>query len=238
VTWICTDWFRSNAYYRSSAWRATWKGEGGGILLNQCPHNLDLLQWILGMMPVRIRAACALGKWHPIEVEDDVTAYLEYPNGATGTFIASTGEAPGVNLLAISGDRGCVRLEHGRIHFTRNVMATSRFNKTTSGCFSSPERWEIEIPVSGNGGQHNEIIQNFVNAILHGETLKAPAEEGIRSVELANAMLYSSLTGKTIELPLNASAYEKTLKGLIANSRGRKKTVRPSAPVDMRKSFR
>ena len=93
VNWIVTTWYRTQSYYDSGLWRATWAGEGGGVLLNQCPHNLDLIQWICGM-PNKVQAFCHNGKWHDIEVEDDVTAYMEYPNGATGVFVTSTADTP------------------------------------------------------------------------------------------------------------------------------------------------
>lgn len=104
TNWIITDWFRCQSYYNSGGWRATWAGEGGGVLLNQCPHNLDLWQWICGM-PAKVRAFCKEGHFHEIEVEDDVTAYVEYPNGATGVFISTTGEFPGTNRFEIVLDR-------------------------------------------------------------------------------------------------------------------------------------
>ena len=105
ISWIITSWYRPQVYYDSGAWRATWAGEGGGVLLNQCPHNLDLWQWICGM-PVKVYAHMHFGKWHDIEVEDDVTAYVEYANGATGTFITSTGDTPGTNRFEILLDKG------------------------------------------------------------------------------------------------------------------------------------
>jgi predicted dehydrogenase len=222
MNWIITNWFRTNYYYESGDWRATWGGEGGGVLLNQCPHNLDLLQWICGM-PSRVQAVCRLGKWHPIEVEDDVTAYLTFPGGATGVFVTSTGEAPGTNRLELVGENGKIVVEHGKIQFTRNVESALRFCATSKRSFAAPEVWNIEIPVSGSGGQHLEILQNFVNAILDGVPLLAPAEEGINSVELANAMLYSSFTGKPVDLPMKAAAYETELKKLIKKSRFKKK---------------
>jgi len=237
TSWIITDWFRTEAYYASGGWRATWKGEGGGVLLNQCPHNLDLFQWLCGM-PKRVRAFAGLGKCHDIEVEDEVTAYLEYPNGATGVFVASTGEAPGTNRLEIAGDRGRLVLEEGKITFLRTEVPVSRFLKECPELFAKPEVWRVEIPAEGKGGQHVEITQNFVDAILDGVPLIAPAEEGIHSVELANAMLYSHFTGQTVELPLDAAAYERLLQGLIANSRFDRKPASGSAPAaDMAKSF-
>lgn len=218
VNWIITDWFRTDKYYASGSWRATWKGEGGGVLLNQCPHQLDLLQWLCGM-PKKVRAFCALGKRHDIEVEDEVTAWMEFANGATGVFISSTGEAPGTNRLEICGEKGKITVENDEIHFTRNEVTCSEFQKTSDEAMAKPDVWEIEIPVKDEHDMHTEITKNFANAILNGEKLIAPAEEGIHSVELANAMLYSSLTDSTIELPLDGQAYEAKLLELINNSK-------------------
>jgi predicted dehydrogenase len=224
VNWIVTDWFRSEAYYASSGWRATWKGEGGGVLINQCPHNLDLLQWLFGM-PTAVRAFCQFGKWHDIETEDAVTAYLEFPNGATGVFVTSTGETPGTNRLEIAAERGRVVLEGGKLTWTRNVVPMGDFSRTTSESFGRPEVWNVEVPIPGSGGQHNEVLQNFVDAVLDGKPLIAPAVEGIHSVELANSFVHSSVTGATVRLPLDAKAYAATLDGLIAANQGRVKKV-------------
>lgn len=235
VNWIITNWFRTESYYASGGWRATWKGEGGGVLLNQCPHQLDLLTWICGM-PVAVRGFCQLGKYHNIEVDDDVTAYMEFANGATGVFITTTGEAPGTNRLEITGDRGKIVVEDGKVRFTRNESPMNEFSKTAKGGFDRPDTWNIEIPAEGDGGQHVAIIQNFVNAILKGEELISPAAEGIHSVELANAILYSSLTNQTIRMPLDADAYEAKLNDLIANSKF-VKVVKEQVTADMGKTF-
>ena len=235
--WVITDWFRTEAYYASCGWRATWKGEGGGVLLNQCPHNLDLFQWICGM-PSRLRAFASLGKCHSIEVDDEVTAYLEYPNGATGVFIASTCEAPGTNRLEIAGDRGKLVLEDGRISFTRTEVPVSQFLRECSELFGKPEVWNVEVPAEGVGGQHVEVTQNFVDAILDGVPLIAPAEEGLHSIELANAMIYSHFSGQMVELPLDSAAYERLLQNLISKSTFQKKTTdRVVSSVDMSRSF-
>src|SRR6185436_1110357 len=150
VLWDCTDWYRTETYYASGGWRATWKGEGGGVLLNQCPHNLDLFQWIAGM-PSRVRAFCGFGRCHNIEVEDEVTAYFEYPNGATGTFVTTTGEAPGTNRLEIVGDRGKLVYENGQIMFTRTEGSVNEFKRTSQESFAAPSIWKCEIPVNGYG---------------------------------------------------------------------------------------
>lgn len=238
VNWIITDWFRSDAYYASGGWRATWKGEGGGVLLNQCPHNLDLIQWLCGM-PVRVRAFCKLGKYHPIEVEDEVTAYLEYKNGATGVFVTSTGEAPGTNRLEICGDMGRLTVEGGKIRFLRNESGQKLFCKTTAERFAKPPVWEIDIPVvAPQQNFHTEISQNFVDAILDGATLIAPAEEGINSVELANAMLYSSIKDETVEMPLDSGDFSKLLDKLCGQARPAKKSVAKAGKDDLGTSFK
>lgn len=218
INWIITEWYRTEAYYKSGSWRATWRGEGGGVLLNQCPHQLDLLQWMVGM-PVRVSAFCKFGARHDIEVEDEVTAYFEYPNGATGVLITSTGEAPGTNRLEICGEMGRIVMENGQLNFKRNEVGATEFSKTCPSGFAKPETWDIHIPISGTGGQHREILGNFVDAIVQGTPLIAPAEEGIHSVELANAILYSSLKGRVVDLPLDGAAYEAELKKLIQNSK-------------------
>lgn len=235
VNWIVTDWFRTDAYYGSGSWRATWKGEGGGVLMNQCPHQLDLLQWFCGM-PSRVRGFCGFGVKHDIEVEDQVTAYLEYPNGGTGVFITSTGEAPGTNRLEIVGERGKMVVENEAVSFVRNEVPATEFSRNARDAFGKPPVWNIEIPITGTGGQHEQVTQNFVDAILDGTELIAPAAEGANSVELANAMVYSSLMDKTIGLPLDAAAYEAELNRLIAGSTFVKKAVE-TVSVDLSKSF-
>jgi predicted dehydrogenase len=237
INWIITNWFRTEAYYASGGWRATWAGEGGGVLLNQCPHNLDLYQWIFGM-PSRVRAWCRFGRYHDIEVEDDVTAYLEYPDGKSAVFITSTGEAPGTNRLEITAERGRLVYENDRISFTRNEIPATEFSRTTPSGFATPETWDVQIRAGGHGGQHNEVLQNFVDAILDGKTLIAPAEEGIHSVELANAMLFSSLENRTVEMPLDGAAYEARLKQLIASSKFVKRVAETAPAPDFAKSFR
>lgn len=239
VNWIITNWFRTEAYYVSGGWRATWEGEGGGVLLNQCPHNLDLFQWFFGL-PVKLRARCDFGKYHDIEVEDDVTATMEFANGATGVFITSTGEAPGTNRLEVTAERGKLVYENDKITFTRNEVPMSEFSRTTKQNFARPPTWDIEVPATGHGGQHVEILQNFTDAILHGTPLIAPAQEGINSVELANAMLLSAWTDREVTFPINSRTYERHLKVKIAasaKSGKRKKKVVASPAVDFAASF-
>ena len=173
TNWIITNWYRPQSYYDSGGWRATWEGEGGGVLLNQDPHQLDLWQWICGM-PKRVRAFCSFGKFRNIEVEDDVTAYVEYENGATGVFVTSVGDAPGTNRFEISGDRGKIVIEDGKITFWRLRVSEKQFNNEFKDGFGAPECWKCEISVKGETTAHAGITQNWVNAILKGEKLLAP----------------------------------------------------------------
>jgi predicted dehydrogenase len=229
VTWIATNWFRSHAYYASGGWRATWAGEGGGVLINQCPHNLDLLQWITGLMPRRITAIASIAKTHPIEVEDEVSAILEYDNGAVGHFITTTGEAPGTDRLEIAGDRGKLVAERGRgLVFHRTTRSVSEMNRTTPQHFPTVEAWEIPLPLpEAPALGHKLITQNFVRAILIGEPLLAPGTEGAKGLEIGNAMLMSGLTRRSVELPLDAGAYDAFLAELTHRYGGTKKLAQP-----------
>jgi predicted dehydrogenase len=218
INWIVTTWFRPQAYFNSGGWRATWAGEGGGVLINQAPHQLDLLWWLFGA-PKTVWANCQLGRWHDIEVEDAVTACLEYPDGATGVFVTGTGEAPGTNRLEIAAENGRVVLEDDRIVWQRNAVPVSVFSRTTAQNFGRPPRRADRVFTYPNHGpQHNAVLRNFADAILDGRPLIAPAAEGLHSVELANAMLLSSSTRRAVELPMSAAAYARWLKRRIAGS--------------------
>jgi predicted dehydrogenase len=220
INWIVTDWFRTEAYYASGSWRATWAGEGGGLLVNQCPHNLDLFQWIFGL-PKTVRGFCQIGKYHQIEVEDEVTAYFEYADRATAVFIATTGEAPGTNRLEVAGENGHVLVHPDHLAFTRNTIPMTEFSRTTKAGFDKPPVWDVKIPLHGHAGHHIAVLQNFVNAILDGEPLIAPGHEGIHSVELANAIVLSSFTNKEVQLPMNSAEYAALLDEKIKTSRFR-----------------
>ena len=236
VSWIITDWFRTDAYYASGGWRATWRGEGGGVLLNQCLHNLDVLAWLLGM-PARVRGFVQLGRWHNIEVEDQVTAYLEWKNGLNGVFITSTGEAPGTNRLELAGSRGKAVLENDRIIFTQNEADALDWSRTATVGFSKPATTECDVSFDNHPAPHAALMENFTAAILDGAPLIAPGADGLHSVELANAMVYSSLLGETIELPLDGAAWERELQRLIAASKYQKE-VREVSADDFAQSFR
>ena len=230
VNWIITTWYRSQSYYDSGDWRATWRGEGGGVLFNQCPHQLDLLQWVTGMMPARVHSFCHFGKWHDIEVEDDVTAYLEYENGATGVFITSTGDTPGTNRFEILGDKGKLICEeklneegkkYDLLTFTKLETPEREFNATYKGGFGEPKSETVVVETDGKNEQHAGILNNFANAILGIEPLFVDGKEGIRGVELMDSMLLSTWLGQTVSLPIDGDLYLNELNKRIAT--GRKK---------------
>jgi len=216
ISWTATGWFRTEAYYGLAPWRGTWAGEGGGVLLNQCPHQLDLLQWIFGM-PVRVQAHCHFGKHHRnIEVEDEVTAYLEWQSGATCVFVASTGEVPGSHRVEIAAENGRVVVEDHKIHFRRNAVPMTEFSRTSPVAIESyPETRDKPVFDDATWGNYPEMIQNFVDAIRDERVaLIAPAAEGLASVELANAMILSSLKKQMIELPMDGAEFEQALRRL------------------------
>lgn len=237
VNWIVTYWYRSQSYYDSGSWRATWEGEGGGVLLNQCPHQLDLWQWMLGgKMPKRVRGFCAYGKMHDIEVEDDVTAYCEYENGATAVFIASTYETPGTNRLEISGDRGKIVVEENKIIFYRNEIGERQFNETFKGGFGKPNCWKCEIPINETATSHSGIVENWADGILKGNPLLAPGIDGIKGLEISNAIHLSSWLDDWVTLPVDEDLYYKMLQEKIKNSKGKKSAVSLNLNTD--KSFK
>ncbi|MDF7807346.1 Gfo/Idh/MocA family oxidoreductase [Pontiellaceae bacterium B12219] len=236
VSWTMTNWFRPEIYYASSPWRATWKGEGGGVLMNQCPHNIDVLQWLVGM-PTKVRASCSFGKYHDIEVEDEVNAFFEFANGATGQFTASTGESPGTNRLEIVGDSGTIITDGNSVKLISNKESVSAFSKSTDEMFGSPETVEKNFQPLEAVNQHAAILNNVVQAAAGKAALISPAIEGLNSLELAGAMIYSSWINDEVNLPLDGAAYEIAIQEKIAQSKPRK-VVQTAAKVDMSKSYR
>jgi predicted dehydrogenase len=212
TSWIITNWFRTDYYYAQGGWRGTWKGEGGGVLLNQCPHQLDMFQWICGM-PNKVRAFCHNGKWHNIEVEDDVTAYFEYRDGATGTFITSTGETPGTNRFEISMEKGKIINDGGSDVTVYRLDTSARdFSKTSNNGFATPA-CKIEKPqIEDDNPQHAGVMRSFAGRILRGEPLVAEGSEGINGLLLSNAMHLSSWLDKTVEIPFDEDLFLSELK--------------------------
>ena len=215
--WIITNWYRTQSYYNSSDWRATFKGEGGGVLLNQAPHNLDLWQWICGM-PTEITAFCDVAKYHNIEVEDDVTIFARYENGATGCFITSTGEYPGTNRLEISGDLGKIILENGMLKWWKLKQSVSENIKTSQKSFDKIDCDYFEFKFENNENPHGDMIQNFVNAILNGEELISHGTDGVLELSISNAAYLSSWTKSSVRLPLDTQLFENLLSEHAQNS--------------------
>ena len=237
TNWIITNWYRPQAYYDSGDWRATWSGEGGGVLLNQCPHQLDLWQWITGM-PASIQAQCSIGKWHNIEVEDDVTIYAEYPNGATGVFITTTGDAPGTNRLEITLDRAKIVCENDRIRAYVLDQSMTEFSKTAEEGFAKPNgHWEDIDYVDTDTEQHVAVTNAFAAHILHGTPLIARGEEGINGLTISNAAHLSSWLGKKVTLPIDEDLFYAELQKKIASSSGKKEPVKEVVVEDMSSTY-
>lgn len=221
LVWIITNWYRTQSYYDSGTWRATWNGEGGGVLLNQAPHNLDLWQWIFGM-PKRVRAFCSFGKYHNVAIEDDVTIYGEYENGAVATFITTTGEAPGTNRLEIAGDKGKIVIEGGKLKWWKLATPEREFCFTCPKGMAVPETEYEEIDeVKVNG--HATVLEAFAKSVLEDTPMVADGREGLNSLSIANAAYISTWTNDFAEIPVNEEIFEKHLKDLCANEVGIKK---------------
>jgi len=209
--WIITNWYRTQHYYDSGTWRATWAGEGGGVLINQAPHQLDLWQWICGM-PERITAFCTEAKYHNIEVEDDATIVARFPGGAEGVFITTTGEYPGTNRLEISGSKGKLVLENGLLKWWKLKQDEREFCNESDKSFAHIETDYLEIVDDTNARGHQMILQNFANSILHGEPLLSPGYDGIRELTIQNAAYLSAWKGNTpVELPFDEAEYDALL---------------------------
>lgn len=223
VIWQATMWFRPQAYYDSGGWRATWDGEGGGVLLNQAPHQLDMFTWLCGM-PNKCTAKTFLHHGHDIQTEDDTMAFFEFPNGATGLFVTSTRDYPGTDRLEICGETGRLVFLNGKLTYDKIIPGVRRFSDETDSAWSQPkcETIEVEVPTKGRSG-HSAVTQNFVDSILKGTPLIAPGVEGVNGVELANAMILSGIRGKDVKIPVNAREYDEFLAEMIAKNKGRKK---------------
>ena len=218
VNWIVTDWYRTQYYYDSGAWRATWAGEGGGVLLNQAPHNLDLWQWICGM-PAEVTAWCDVARYHRIEVEDDAAIFTRYENGATGAFLTSTGELPGTNRLEIAGDRGKLVLENGLLKWWRLPRPEPEIRFASQENFVSPDCEYEEIAPDAPETAHQGILANFAGAILRGEELLSPGADGLNELTISNAAYLSAWTGnRPVSLPMDEAAFDRLLDERAAKS--------------------
>lgn len=231
VNWIITDWYRPQAYYNSGDWRATWSGEGGGVLLNQCPHQLDLLQWICGL-PVRVDAHMRFGQWHDIEVEDDVTAYLEFEGGATGVFVTSTGDAHGTNRLEIQMDGARLIATPGRLSVLEYDESEPEFSAHNTVPFATVGAHEVPVATDGDNPQHVGVLNAFAGAVLDGTPLIADGREGIRGLTLSNAMHLSAFLGRPVEIPFDEREFYDLLMARVATSRRKTGGAADAAPAD------
>ena len=232
ANWLITDWYRSQYYYDSGDWRATWAGEGGGVLLNQCPHQLDLWQWICGM-PVKVDTHMKFGLWHDIEVEDDVTTYVEYGNGATGVFITTTGDAHGSNRFEIQMDQAKLLVEHDQLYLQEFSVPEPEWSRTNKEPFASMPAENVAVETDGLNPQHTGVVNAWGGAILRGEPLVADGREGINGLTLSNAMHLSAFLGREVTLPIDEDLYWEELQKRIAVSRHKEVDLAAAVVADL-----
>lgn len=213
IVWIITNWYRPRAYYAQGGWRGTWWGEGGGVLLNQCPHQLDLFTWLAGL-PVSVTATTStVGR--AINVENDVTAYCKFANGATGVFITSTHDAPGTNRLEITGEGGKIVIEKGKLIFTKNAEPEPVFSEHNEVFMGKPKTKKKTyrgichyLNITKYPPQHIGVIKNFTDVLLKKtDKFIAPGEEGIRGLTFSNAIHLAGWTHREVSLPLDEDEY-------------------------------
>ncbi|MCX7993196.1 MAG: Gfo/Idh/MocA family oxidoreductase [Fimbriimonadales bacterium] len=220
-TLLITAWYRTQAYYDSGGWRATWAGEGGGVLINQAPHFIDLWLWF-GGMPSRVwgQTRAAL---HDIETEDEAFALIEYPNGAHGYLYATTNEEPGENLIEICGDEGKLRLHDWNLQVWKLKHPIRQFTYQAEGMWDGIPAERIEPPIEPKpeGALEGQpaLIQNFARAILYDEPIIAPGEEGLGTIEIVDALILSSKRQQPVSLPVDRAQYDALLEELKAHSR-------------------
>lgn len=213
-------WCRSEAYYRSAAWRGTWAGEGGGVLINQAPHHLDIFCWLAGM-PCEVSAQVRT-RYHQVEVEDEAFALLEYPNGAHGYLYVNLNEMPPTRHFEIVGEGGKVVIDGEQVTVTRVVPPVPEYMQKAQDMWELPATQPVTVKVPESETGHEAVIRNFAR-VLQGkeERLIAPGEEALWSLELANAIILSAKRGKTVTLPLDAGEYDTLLAELRTASRAK-----------------
>lgn len=192
INYIVTDWFRTEAYYKSDYWRSTYKTDGGGTLLNQCPHSIDLMCYLFGM-PSEVTAFCNEGKYHNIEVEDEATSYFKWDNGVTGVFIASTGEIPGINRMEISTDRALITVYKDKIEILSNDKEDKYYLGLPDENFKTNSKFELYEFEKNDA--YKEVLLKFAN-----NELVAEGNESLMSLYLSNAMYLSSWKSKNIKI--------------------------------------
>lgn len=211
--WMCNNWFRTPAYHNSSPWRSTWKGEHGGLLLNQCPHYLDIWQWLFGM-PESVRASIDYGKYNDFTVDDNADLQFFYKDGLHGTFIASSGEAPGVNRLEIWGTKGLLRIENcEELTFDENIVSVEQFREENKEIYGMPKHEKRTVSVDWNQPLgYQKIFSDFAEHIRKGTPLLVTGEDGLRTLMLTNGAYLSSWTDKKISFPIDDELYAALLK--------------------------
>jgi predicted dehydrogenase len=220
--WIITTWWRPQGYYDQSAWRATWGGEGGGVLVNQAPHQLDLWQWLCGV-PQRVFSKVAYGFRRDIAVEDEVTVVADHGNGVTGVFVTATHDLVGTDRLEILGDAGKIVIEGSRTATVTRLTAPERELSSGMGMDEVRRLFAGELDTdrlltteviefdSAWGAQHAAVLENFAANILDGTPLLAPGADGITGVRLANAIHLSSWLGREVPLDFDEDEFLRLL---------------------------
>ena len=236
-SWIMTAWYRPNVYYEVSPWRGTWAGEGGGLLLNQCIHNLDVLHWWFGL-PQGVVSRVRFGDRHigTIEVDDEVTAMFDFAGAFDGILVASSAEAPGSNQLEIVGDQGTLRFDGEALRLVTLSPASSEHIADTKDMFGMPEQHESVLAYESQIDQHGEVLAEFVDSIRSGQPGSTSIEQGIGSLQIANAILQSAWEGSRVALPVDAAVYDTELQRRSA--RGLREPKNIQANIDMSKSYR
>lgn len=211
AVWVCNSWYRSPVYHRSAPWRSSWQGEGGGLLINQNQHYLDIWQWLFGM-PEKLYAAMEFGRYNDFAVDDAVDIQFVHSGGFHGTMVSATGEAPGVNRLEIWGEKGCLTVQDGaRVFWDENALSTVEFGKVNEVPFGTPPHTRVEIPVEKAENPYLLAFGNFAGHLLRGEPLFADGMDGLRTVQLTNAAYLSGWQEKRVSVPVDAEAFQKEL---------------------------
>lgn len=211
---VLACWTRANRYYQQMPWRGTWKGEGGGVLMNQAPHNLDLACYLAGP-PSRV-VAWTRTRLQPIEAEDTAHAMLSWPGGAMGTIHASTAEADTGDRIELLGTGGRLLVTPGHLTYERFSPDLRQHVQETEILWGGPEAQSVPVDLPPGEADHAAVYRDLHDAILHGTPLRSDGVQGRLSLELANAITLSSQRDVAVSLPLDRTAYAE----LLAELRG------------------
>ena len=210
-------WFRTAYYYRTADWRAKWTSEGGGVLLNQAPHTLDILCHLAGL-PRKVWGWTRT-RYHSIQVEDTAQAMFEYPNGAPGYLTVSTVEVGVAPHLQIIGEKGAIELVGNQLTIYRSTPSSREYMLTSAEMFGKPETSSETLEIPDTSGAHLAVYRDFKAALRDGRQPRCNGREGIMSLELANAITLSSYADRAVTLPLDRAAYSELLSDLQAGKR-------------------